>query len=184
MMRRLKRVLLIVGLLIPLFLSLLAWPDASKPFHGVAAAQGTEVYLSDIAWASATNGWGPVERDMSNGETAQGDGRNITLNGVTFAKGLGAHANSDITYNLAGDYSRFVSDAGLDDETGQNGTVTFLVYVDGVLVYNSGVLNNQSAIQNINVSVAGAPQLRLVITDAGDNTHYDHADWASARLVR
>ena len=39
-----------------------------------------------------TNGWGPVERDLSNGEKAQGKhGDTITLNGVTFAKGLGGH---------------------------------------------------------------------------------------------
>lgn len=184
MMRRLKRVLLIAGLLLTLFFGALVWPDTSKPFQPIAAAQGTEVYLSDIAWASATNGWGPVERNMSNGETAQNDGRTITLNGVQYAKGLGAHATSDITYTLGGFYSRFISDVGLDDETAPNGTVTFQVYVDGTLVYNSGVMDNQSATQNINVSVAGAQQLRLVITDAGDNNNYDHADWANARLVR
>jgi hypothetical protein len=143
-----------------------------------------ENYLSDLAWASATNGWGPVERDMSNGETAQGDGRIITLNGVTYAKGLGAHANSEIIFNIGGGgYSRFISDVGLDDETAPNGTVVFQVYGDGVLLYSSGVVNNQSATQNINVSVAGVQQLRLVITDGGDNNNYDHADWANARLT-
>ncbi len=182
-MRSLKRVLLISGLLLPLFISSLVWPETSKPLHHVAAAQGTEVYLSDLAWASATNGWGPVERDMSNGETAQNDGRTITLNGVPYAKGLGAHAHSEIVYNLGGSYSRFISDVGLDDETAPNGTVVFQVYGDGVLLYSSGVMNNQSATQNINVSVAGIQQLKLVITDGADNNHYDHADWAAARLV-
>ncbi|HEV7363838.1 MAG TPA: NPCBM/NEW2 domain-containing protein, partial [Solirubrobacteraceae bacterium] len=32
------------------------------------------------------------------------------------------------------------------------------------------------------VSVAGASGLRLVVTNGGDNTDYDHADWANARI--
>ena len=62
----------------------------------------TTSYLSDLAWTSATNGLGPVERDKSNGEAAAGDGKTITLNGTTYPKGLGANANSDIRFNIAG----------------------------------------------------------------------------------
>jgi len=36
-----------------------------------------------------TNGWGPVERDRSNGESAPGDGNPLTLDGVVYLKGLG-----------------------------------------------------------------------------------------------
>src|SRR5207247_1662349 len=46
-------------------------------------------YLSDLTWTSMTNGWGPVERDQSNGESGTGDGSTLTLNGTTYAKGLG-----------------------------------------------------------------------------------------------
>ena len=35
------------------------------------------------------NGWGPAEKDQSNGEAAAGDGKPLTLNGTVFAKGLG-----------------------------------------------------------------------------------------------
>ena len=49
-----------------------------------------------------TNGWGPVEKDQSNGEAGATDGATITLNGVTYAKGLGAHAGSDVRYALNG----------------------------------------------------------------------------------
>src|SRR5439155_13693111 len=64
------------------------------------APAGT-VFLSDLSWVSATNGYGPVEKDTSNGSSGTGDGHVITLNGVTYSKGLGCHADSDITYNLA-----------------------------------------------------------------------------------
>src|SRR5438477_10686392 len=79
-------------------------------------------YLSDLPWLDATNGWGPAERDMSNGEQLAGDGKTLTLNGATYPKGLGVHADSDIKYNLGGNYSTFISDVGVDDEVGLGGS--------------------------------------------------------------
>ena len=59
------------------------------------APPGSTTFVSDLTPVSATNGYGPVERDMSNGGLAAGDGRTITLNGVTYPKGLGVHAGVD-----------------------------------------------------------------------------------------
>jgi hypothetical protein len=47
-----------------------------------------------------TNGWGPIEKDQSNGDLAAGDGLTLTLNGTTYNQGLGAHAASDVRYSL------------------------------------------------------------------------------------
>ncbi len=47
----------------------------------------TTTYLSDLTWTSATNGWGPVEKDKSNGDSPAGDGKTITLNGTTYREG-------------------------------------------------------------------------------------------------
>jgi hypothetical protein len=82
-------------------------------------------YVSDLTWTSATNGWGPVEKDRSNGGLAAGDGRTITLNGTPYAKGLGAHAASDVRYSLGAGCTRFRADVGVDDEVGMNGSVIF-----------------------------------------------------------
>lgn len=144
---------------------------------------GQTVYLSDLAVTSSTNGYGPVEKDMSNGENGAGDGHVITLNGMTYAKGLGAHASSQVVYNLAGQYKTFASDIGVDDEVGSRGTVVFQVYLDNVKVYDSGVMTGSSATQSFGLDVTGKQQLKLVITDGGDGYNYDHADWAGARLI-
>jgi alpha-galactosidase len=137
-------------------------------------------YLSDMGWTYSANGYGPVEKNMSNGENAAGDGKTITLNGTTYTKGLGCHAASEIRYNLGGQYSSFVSDVGLDDEVGANGTVTFEVWLDGTKAYDSGVMNGSTATKNINLNVAGKNELKLILTNGGDNIDYDHADWAGA----
>src|SRR5262249_18531289 len=60
-------------------------------------------------------------------------------------------------------------------------SVSFQVYADSNLVYQSPVLNGTSPTQTVDVSVAGAQQLRLVL-DAGADADWDHADWALARV--
>jgi alpha-galactosidase len=87
-----------------------------------AAPSGT-AYVSDVAWTSATNGWGPPERDRSNGETGASDGHTITINGVTYTKGVGAHAPGELDVYVGGQCSSFSSDVGIDDEVGGNGSV-------------------------------------------------------------
>jgi hypothetical protein len=56
--------------------------------------------VSDLPFLSATNGWGPVERDMSVGGNQAGDGKTITLNGVQYTKGLGTNSVSDVQLYL------------------------------------------------------------------------------------
>ena len=85
-------------------------------------------YVSDLTATSTTSGYGPVEKDKSNGGFAGGDGLTITLNGTTYPKGLGVHAASDVQYFLGGTCTRFKASVGVDDEVGANGSVVFQVY--------------------------------------------------------
>jgi hypothetical protein len=157
---------------------------ASPVSWSFTTADAGSIYLSDLAWVSATNGWGPVERDMSNGEQAAGDGHTLTLNGVTYAKGLGVHANSKITYSLSGKrWKTFRADVGLDDEVTATGRVVFRVYVDGRKVFDSGTMTPSTATKRLSVSVSGHKQLQLVVDASGSPDDYDHADWAAAQLV-
>ena len=160
--------------------------DSAFTLVSVASGGGspTLTYLSDLDPISATNGWGPYERDTSVGGQAAGDGLPLTLNGVTYAKGLGAHAIGDLRYQIPSGSCTFNAAIGLDDEIGGDGTVIFTVFVDGVSSYASGVMTGASATALINLTLpSGASQLRLLAGDAGDNNWSDHADWADARFV-
>jgi NPCBM/NEW2 domain len=159
-------------------------PWVDKGVH--LAATLTSGFLSDQQWDSATNGWGPVERDRSNAESVAGDGRIMTINGRTFTKGLGTHAVSEVTYSLAGNCSSFLATVGVDDEVDlQNrwGTIGFEVYGDTTKLFDSGVMSGTSPAQNISVNLTGRQSLRLVVTNGGDNVYYDHGDWAEARVT-
>ncbi|OJW22507.1 MAG: hypothetical protein BGO49_00540, partial [Planctomycetales bacterium 71-10] len=142
-----------------------------------------DVQLSRLSWSSATNGLGPVEIDRNNGGSAAGDGGAISLDGATYAQGLGVYGASDVQYALAGRYSRFQAVIGVDDVAGPAGSVVFQVWADGSKLYDSGVVTGASAAIPIDVDVAGRTNLRLVVTDGGDGDASDLADWADARLV-
>jgi hypothetical protein len=148
-----------------------------------ATGQVSTTYLSDLPFSSETNGWGPVERDRSNGEQAGGDGRPITLNGVTYAKGLGVHALSDVRLVVPADCTRLLAAIGIDDESASLGSVSFEIYTGTSLRYASPVMTGSSATQLVDVAVTSGQTLRLVATNGGDNIDYDHADWADARFL-
>ncbi|MFF5306905.1 NPCBM/NEW2 domain-containing protein [Streptomyces sp. NPDC013161] len=148
----------------------------------VAPPSGTS-YLGDLPWMSTANGYGPVERNTSNGEAAAGDGHPITLGGVVYAKGLGVHAESDVEYYTGKACEKVTADVGVDDEKGANGTVAFEIWADGTKVASTGVLTNAMPAQPVTADVTGAQVVRLVVTDGGDGIDSDHADWADAQLT-
>jgi hypothetical protein len=145
-------------------------------------------YLSDRPWASAAGGDGPVEKDITNGNAAAGDGRGIAIRRTTFGKGLGTHASSEITYQLTG-CSAFAASVGVDDEAGLDvarqkvgGTVSFQVLGDGKVLADTGFLGVRAPVRDLAVDVTGVSTLTLRVLDGGDGTQNDHASWGDARI--
>ncbi len=109
----------------------------------------------------------------------------ILIGGTTYAKGLGTHAPSEITYKLNGNAAHFLSVIGIDDNANCNGDVTsagFEVYGDGNLLYGADRTSSDAPL-SIDVDVRGVQELRLVTNvgkDAG--VRCDQTDWANARL--
>lgn len=146
-------------------------------------------HVSDLDWLEESNGYGPIERDRSNGEAAADDGRPITIAGVTYAKGVGMHATGSLTTWLGGTCTAFRAVVGIDDEvlnkpgdTGV-GSVRFRVYGDGVLLTETPVLSNDDGGVPLDVDVTGVRRLRLVADEGTDGKNFDHADWADARVT-
>ncbi|WP_371530624.1 NPCBM/NEW2 domain-containing protein [Streptomyces sp. NBC_01283] len=150
--------------------------------HVVVAPPAGNSAVSDLPWMSTVNGWGPVEKDTSNGESAAGDGKPITIGGVVHAKGLGVHADSAVEYYTGASCEKVTAQVGVDDEKDPKGTVTFEIWADGKKAASTGVLTNADAAQGISADVSGAQVVRLVVTDGGDGRDSDHADWADPVL--
>ncbi|MDQ1654463.1 MAG: alpha-glucosidase, partial [Cryptosporangiaceae bacterium] len=140
-------------------------------------------YVSDLSAQTAANGWGPAEKDLSNGGDQPGDGKALSIGGTAFAKGLGVHAPSTLTYYLGGNCSQFTASVGIDDEVLAPGTVDFQVLGDGKVLADSGTVTKGAAAKAITGALAGVQTLTLKVTDAGDGNAHDHADWGGARLT-
>ena len=132
-----------------------------------------------------TNGSGPVEKKISaqRRRLAPRTVHPITLNGVTYAKGLGAHGLSEVRYALDGACSVLTAVVGVDDEVGNRGSVAFQVWTDGLKRYDSGAMDGAMASANVNVDLAGAAEMALILTDGGDGSDGDHGSWADARIT-
>jgi glucose/arabinose dehydrogenase len=146
----------------------------------------SQVYVSDLMVVSSSNGLGPIEIDKSNGGDGAGDGSALILNGITYAKGLGTHANSEVIYNLTpNQYNIFRAKIGIDDEIsdGNCGSVVFKIYKDDNLAYTSSTLYPSSATVGVNLDISNTTQLKLITDISGDNANCDHGDWADAKLL-
>ncbi|MHA6764027.1 NPCBM/NEW2 domain-containing protein [Streptacidiphilus sp. PAMC 29251] len=139
--------------------------------------------VSDLQFISATNGWGPVERDESVGGSNAGDGTPLTINGTVYAKGLGTNSISDVTIYLGGNCSKFTSTVGDDADAGGNGTMTFSVLGDGKTLTATGTVKGGDPAQQLTADLTGVQMLDLVVGDAGDGNAYDHGDWATPTLT-
>ncbi|MEU1190814.1 beta-galactosidase [Streptomyces sp. NPDC005859] len=166
----------------------LTQPGRPGTVTGVRAVQvpppglSADAQVSDLTPVKAVNGWGPVEKDASNGEEAAGDGRPLSIGGTTYTKGLGVHANSQIRIYLGGGCTRFTATAGVDDEVGDGGSVSFQVIADGCSLATTPVVRGSDGGTDIDVDVTDARWLDLLVDGAGDVSS-DHADWADAKLT-
>jgi alpha-galactosidase len=166
------------------------WDDDEQPRSAAVESTATVLvpnpppsgtqWLSDVPWVSATSFWGPIELDHSNVERAAGDGHTITIGGVTYAKGIGDHAPSEIVYYTGGQCSSVSSDYGIDDEKSGNGDATWQVWADGTLAAQ-GSATWQDGPKHLSANVSGATLVRLVTLDNG-STNSDHTDWAGAQI--
>ena len=146
-------------------------------------SNGTNVshFVSDLTPNYAVNGYGPSEKDKSNGGIQAGDGSTLSLKGVKYAKGLGVHAYSELHYPLGGSCSSFTAMVGVDDEIPAGlGSVVFQVWADGVKLFDSGAKTGGATATSVSVDLTNRQTLSLVVTNGVPGISCDHGDWANA----
>ncbi|MEU6485554.1 endo-alpha-N-acetylgalactosaminidase family protein [Streptomyces sp. NPDC046887] len=156
--------------------------SATAPVRTLPPPPTADAWASDLDWASGSSGWGPVERDRSNGGTAAGDGGPLRIGGTEYAKGLGTHAPATLRYYLGGRCTSFTAEVGVDDSQGSRGTVRFSVLADGERKVLSPTLTNAAPAWSLSADLTGAQYVDLVAEDSGDGNGNDHADWGDARF--
>ena len=107
------------------------------------------------------------------------DASPLKIDGKTYTNGLTTHAHSEAVYFLGGKFKNFRAMA----QAGDVATVVFQVFVDDVKVFDSGLLTGNKW-EEIDVSVENAQELKLVVTDGGNDRGGDHASWVDVHLQK
>lgn len=155
-------------------------------------ANGDSVKLTTLNWEIASAGWGTVTKNKSVSGAA------LNIQGRVYDNGIGTHAQSVIMYPLPTGSVRFRSFAGLDfvgTNQGCGSTVEFLVAIEDPTVRqvdvnkaiaHSGRISRtfQRDGKNLEANITKAEKLYLVVTDAGDNFNYDHANWINPTIYK
>jgi|GEM_PF-2711340 len=133
-------------------------------------------------------------------DAAQGGGV-MQMGGKQYAKGLGVHAISKLTFSPKGRYTKFMADIGVDASAGDRASLEFSVLVDGKpadmvmrwtekgdakesRAQTSGVMGLNSPVRTIEVDIAGKETITLIVTAGGDSDINDRANWGNAKFVR
>jgi signal transduction histidine kinase len=136
---------------------------------------GNRVFLETGMASSIQHPYGMPLDNLSYDKTP------LRLNGEIFPRGMGCTSPSEMRFPLVGKFTRFQCVAGVDDSGG--GSVTFEVHADGTKLFDSGLVLSGQPGHVIDLDVTGVNELRLVVTDAGDGSNFDLADWADASLT-
>lgn len=124
-----------------------------------------------------------VDYGYKNKKSYEGGPLSIKINGksTVLNNGVSTHAPATLEYSLDGlDVNIFESYLALTDT--KPGKVEYRIYLDGVLQYASGEVNNNTT-QLIRVNIKDAHKLKIVIDHMG-STSYDHALLGNARVYK
>jgi len=155
-------------------------------FTSVYGAIREEIFLSDTPptdsiWVESLENLSWIKQDYRIAASATSvDNNPITMDGKVYLHGVGTHADSTINILLDGNGLQFASMVGVDDEGKGLGSAQFVVLVDGIKKVDSGKLIGLGKPVMLEVDLTDAKILTLLVTNSGDNYHYDHANWAGA----
>jgi hypothetical protein len=119
----------------------------------------------------------PWQRDRSVG------GKTLTVGGKTFTRGIGVHAQSELTYEVPDGFDTFVATVGIDAETQGRGDCEVAVLGDDRALWNQRIKATEAP-QQVQVSLRGVKRLTLRVLPGADFDLGDHLDWCDARLLK
>jgi len=119
----------------------------------------------------------PWQRDRSV------SGKTLTLGNRSFARGLGVHAKSELTFEVPDGFDLFVVTVGIDAAAQGKGDCDFEVLGDNAKLWSQRI-KGTDAPQAVRLELKGAKRLTLRVNTGADFDLGDHADWCDARFLK
>ncbi len=159
------------------------WKVAADQIVEIRFRGGKLLWLSDLAPAKAettpffNRAW-PWRKDRSVW------GNPLTVGGAVCERGLGTHSRTELAYDLAAQFTTFVADIAIDDETKGTGSATVSVTADGRTLLAPMEVNGADKPRRVKLDVSGIRRLTLLVDFGKNDDAGDHVDWLNARLIR
>lgn len=148
----------------------------------IYSAYAAQIRLDELEIENISTGWG---EKVQAGKSIAGNA--ISIAGKKYEHGMGTHSVSKAVVKLDGRAETFTAWVGMDDEvmgeSGNNGSVRFIVKADAQIRFDSGIMKPGDAAQKTEVDLKDCRVLSLEVSDAQDNNWSDHADWADAAIT-
>ena len=148
------------------------------------------MYLSDMDWKSAANAVGATgEKDTPTKDLNHLQQQmKLLVNGAekSFDKGIGVQTDSSIVYDLEDKgYTSFHTLAGIDYSAmeyvdGEGCDIQFKVYLDDVVVFDSGVVDASDEAQEVNVAITSENKELKLEAKMVKEPYNDWGNWADA----
>lgn len=133
------------------------------------------VLLTDLPWKKSEQSYGRPKVNESV------EGHVLTLGNRVYLYGIGSHAPSNLAFGIPENADTLFVGAGIDDECNGEGSVIFIVKVDGKEAWRSNLLRGRDGTEFTSVPLQGANLLELE-TDPNGSNNCDHADWLNAYI--
>ena len=113
------------------------------------------------------------------------DGRPLRLGDKVYARGLFIHSKSTLTYRVDKKFRRFQAVMGIDQDVARRGrgTTDVTISADGRVLLETKV-TWETPPQELNLDIAGARELKILVDDGGDTNLSDWLDLADARVIK
>lgn len=158
--------------------------DASTKLFNLVQITESEAYLSDVEATSSKVGYGrPTRNSYLPVPSRQDGGFFLRPSGQFHAKGMYAHAPSQFTFDLNGQWKRFTAVAGMQAGVRESASAIFIVKGDGKELFRSSKLRSAN-VENVDIDVTGIKQLELITETGENNINGCWSVWGSPKVSR
>ena len=161
------------------------WHIRGTSIVSIEFSGGRMVFLSALTPKSVEQkpyiGGAPVvftwrkDRSAANGPLKIGE--------VVYEKGVGVHSYCKLTYELNGEFVKFISDVGMDASAPPKAECAWKILVDGK-EGAVGTAKSGGEKQTVKIDLAQAKVLELICDYGTDDDAGDRLDFAKARLIK
>ena len=107
----------------------------------------------------------------------------LVLDGVRFDRGISMHSKTSASFNINGNFKRFIVQIGIDRTLTDLGQAEFKIIGDGKTL-SSAVRKGTDDSKIISINVTGINTVTLIVDYDKAGSSGDHAIWGDPRLIR